>query len=102
MRIETEALLAILGMAAVTYLTRIGGFWLIGRFTLSKRAEVWLRYIPGCVLIAIVAPDVERGGPEAWSATLVAIAVTARTKSLPLAMVFGVATLLLLRLFTNS
>ncbi len=102
MRIELEALLAILGMAALTYATRVGGLWLMGRVTLSKRLETWLQYIPGSVLVAIVAPGVFSGGPLALIAALVTILVAARTSSLPLAMVTGVGALLLLRFLTGG
>lgn len=51
-----EATLAILGMGLVTYITRAGGFWLIGRVTLTPRLERVLESLPGTVLIAIIAP----------------------------------------------
>ncbi len=47
----------------MTYLTRIGGIWLMGRVTPSPRVEAWLRNIPGAVLVAIVAPDALTHGP---------------------------------------
>jgi len=102
MRIELEALLAIFGMAVVTYATRAGGLWLMGRVTLSKRVETWLQYIPGSVLVAIVAPGIFSGGPLALIAAIVTVLVAARTGSLPLAMLIGVSALLLLRFLTGG
>jgi uncharacterized membrane protein len=45
-------------MALVTYVTRAGGFWLMGLVTPSPRVQAWLRQIPGAVLVAIIAPTV--------------------------------------------
>ena len=56
MRVDAQALLAIAGMALVTYTTRAGGFWLLGRFTPSPRLEAWLGYLPGAVLVSVAAP----------------------------------------------
>jgi uncharacterized membrane protein len=99
MSISFEVLLTILGMATVTYATRAGGLWLMNRVTLSRRVEAWLSYIPGTVLIAIVAPGVIAGGPAAWLAALLTVLVAARTKSLLAAMVAGVALVWALRTF---
>jgi uncharacterized membrane protein len=52
----SEAVLAILAMAVVTYATRIGGILLMARVSLSPRIEAFLRYLSGSVLIAIIAP----------------------------------------------
>jgi uncharacterized membrane protein len=98
MQISIEALVAILGMALVTYGTRVGGFWLLGRVAISKQIEVWLRYIPGCVLMAIVAPAVLSSGPAGAVATVTTVLAAVRFGNLPVAMVVGVATLLLVRL----
>jgi uncharacterized membrane protein len=58
MQIDSTTLLVILGMAVVTYATRIAGLWLMNRVTLSNRMRSWLNQIPGAVLISIVAPTV--------------------------------------------
>lgn len=86
----------------VTYATRISGFWLIGRFVLSKRVEAWLRYIPGSVLVAIVAPGIFSSGFAGFIAAGATIFTAARSKSLPLAMVVGVGVLLGLRFATGG
>ncbi len=99
MRIDLQVLLTIVGMALVTYATRAGGLWLVNRFTLSKRVEAWLSYIPGAVLISIVAPDIVRGGPAEGVAAAATVVVAGRTNQLIAAMVVGVALVWALRTF---
>ena len=91
------AVLTILGMAAVTYATRAGGLWLMGRLPLSPRVEAWLRYVPGAVLVALVAPGVVTAGPADALAALITALVTARTRNFLLAVVAGVAAAVVLR-----
>ena len=112
MTVDPVVLLTILGMAAVTYTTRVGGFLLLGRASLRERLGPWLHYVPGAVLIAIVAPSVvparlvgieggESGaltaGPAEALAALLAGVVAAKFKNLLAAMLVGVATVWVLR-----
>ncbi|HEY6336677.1 MAG TPA: AzlD domain-containing protein [Alphaproteobacteria bacterium] len=96
---ETDALLAIFGMAAVTYLTRIGGLWLARRMVPSERLSTVLGYIPGAVIVSIVAPNVLARSPSEAIAAGVTVLVSRLSGSLPLAMVAGVATVWLGRHF---
>jgi uncharacterized membrane protein len=84
-------------MALATYATRAGGLWLASRLALSERAEAWLDYIPGAILVSIVAPVVLTGGLAEALAALAVILVASRTGNLPIAMVTGVLAVLLLR-----
>ncbi|CAA9546880.1 MAG: Msl1536 protein, partial [uncultured Thermomicrobiales bacterium] len=87
MTIHPTALLAIVLMAAVTYLTRAGGYWLLGRFALSPRLEAGLGYLPGSVFIALVVPAaIEEGPPGAIAIAITAI-VMRRTGNLLLTMI---------------
>ncbi len=90
MEISTQSLIAILGMALVTYATRAGGLWVMGRVAASPRIEAWLSHIPGAVLISIVAPDILTGGIAGMIAVIAVILMAARTRNLLLAMVVGV------------
>jgi uncharacterized membrane protein len=90
MRIDIPALLTIGGMALVTYVTRVLGYFLIGRVTLSPRLEAGLRAIPGAVLISIVAPAVFAGGIAEALAALATVLVAARIRNLLAAMAAGV------------
>lgn len=94
---SANAGIAILGMAVVTYFTRIAGFYLVNRINVKGRMETFLEAIPGTILMAIVAPIVfASGAPEAIAAAVVVLIVW-RTKSLPLAMFSGVLAVFLAR-----
>ncbi len=95
---RADALAAILGMALVTYATRAGGLWLIGRVAPTPRVETWLRALPGAIIVSLVAPVALGGGPAETLATLVTAAVAARTGGVLPALIAGVAAVWLLRL----
>ena len=68
-------------MATVTYLTRIGGYLVLGNRDLSRRTATVLDAAPGCVLIAVIAPAFVSG----YVADLIALAITcAAATRLPL------------------
>lgn len=96
MQIDSTTLITILGMAVVTYATRITGLWLMNRVT-SQRMMTWLRHIPGAVMISIVAPAVLNGGPAEVLAALTTTLVAIRTGNLVVAMLTGVGTIWTLR-----
>lgn len=96
---ETAAYLAIFGMGLVTYMTRIGGLWLLSRVTLSPWMEQWLEHIPGAVIMSIVAPAVLASGLAEALAGAVTLGVAVFSRSLPLAMVAGVAAVWAARCF---
>lgn len=54
--IDLSMLLTILTMALVTYATRVSGYLLLRNRVLSARMKRMLEAIPGCVLIAVIAP----------------------------------------------
>lgn len=97
MGIDGRALVAILGMALVTYGTRAGGLWLMARVPPSPAVARWLRQVPGATLAAIVAPAALAEGPAGVAAALAASVVGIRTRNLPLAMAAGVGAALALR-----
>ncbi len=71
---ELQALVAILVMALVTYLTRVGGFWLMRLVPEVGFVRSGLHHLPGAVVIAILAPMALQGG---WAAAVaIAVAVT--------------------------
>ncbi len=101
MQNEILTLLAILGMALVTYATRAGGFWLMGLVTPSPRVEAWLEQIPGAVLVALIAPTVLASSIAETFAAVATVLVAIRTKNVLIAMLVGVATVALLRLLVK-
>ena len=90
MQISFPALLTILGMALVTYVTRISGLWLMSHVTLSTRMKAWLGYLPGTVIVAIIAPTVFSTGLAEAGAAVATVLVMARTRNVLLAMIVGV------------
>ena len=98
--LHRETIIVIFVMAVITYGFRAGGYWLMGRVTLSSRVEAGLAYLPGAVITALVVPAALEAGVEGILG-LVAVAITMRVKSnLLLAMVAGVATVWLVRNLT--
>ena len=95
---SSQALLAILGMALVTYLTRVSSLWLMSRVTLSSRMKAWLRYIPGTVIVAIIAPAVLGTGLAEVGASVATVLVAVRTRNILLSMTIGVGVVIGLRL----
>ncbi len=79
--IDAWSLATIVLMASVTYLTRIGGYLVLGGRELLPRTMTVLDAAPGCVLIAVIAPAFVSGR----TADLIALAVTgAAATRLPL------------------
>lgn len=70
--ISWHSLLAILAMAGVTYSTRLAGYVLLRKRTLSPRMQAVLQNVPGCVLISVIAPAFVSDQP----ADLIALGVT--------------------------
>jgi uncharacterized membrane protein len=77
MTIDPLNLAAILGMAIVTYATRVAGLALAGRLNLSARAQAAFDAIPPAVLIAVIAPSaLATGWAETGAAAVTALAAT--------------------------
>lgn len=95
--IQVDSLWAIAVMAIVTYAFRGGGYWLMGRVTLSPRMEAGLAYLPGAVITAIVVPSMlEAGVPGVFGVAAVAVCMRIRPNLL-LAMTAGIVTVWMLR-----
>lgn len=85
------ALLAIAGMAVVTYITRAGGLWLMVHVPMSRRVESFLRYLSGSVLVALVVPAALQEGSAAWIAVAAAALAMLAARRTLLALALGVA-----------
>lgn len=96
MSLDSHTLLAILGMAVVTYATRIAGLALAGRLALSERAQAAFDAIPPAVLVAVIAPSALATG---WAETGAALLAALAAMRLPLLAVVlvGVAAVVGLR-----
>lgn len=73
MSLSWPSVLAIILMALTTYLTRIGGYLLLGRRAASPRMGAVMEAAPGCVLLSVIAPHFSSGRP----ADLLALAIAA-------------------------
>lgn len=100
--ISTEALLAILGMAAVTYAIRAGGYLLASRLPTTGFVAAWMRHLPGAVLAALVAPALIEGSLPEWLAAAATVGIYVLTRSLFAAMAGGVATVFVARLLLGA
>jgi uncharacterized membrane protein len=89
--------LIIAAMAVVTYLTRIGGFLVMGYVPLTRRVRAFLQALPGAVVVAIVLPIAVKGGIPAVLAIVVALVVMAWRKNDLVAVVCGVGAAALVR-----
>ena len=89
--IDPIAVLTIVLMASVTYLTRIGGYVLLRNRTLSKRATAVMEAAPGCVLISVIAPDFVSDKPADLIALAITIFAATRFSMLPTVLIGIVA-----------
>jgi uncharacterized membrane protein len=94
-----DAVLAIVGMAVVTYATRASGVWLLQRVPLSRTLERGLGYLPSAVLVALIAPAVVNAGPAGLLGLVASVMVAARTKNVVLTTLVGVSVVCIVRRF---
>lgn len=72
----------ICGMLAVTYSTRLLGYYALRNRKLSQRTAGMMEAAPGCVLIAVIAPYFVSDKPHELIAIVVAVIAAARTTML--------------------
>lgn len=102
---RTEIILIILGMAAVTFLTRFGAQLAFRTVGIPPWLHRWLRHVPTAILTALIVPSLllPRGHLDlTWhNPYLIAGALAALTawkfKNVPLTMGIGLAAIILLR-----
>lgn len=97
-----DALIAIAGMAVVTYAIRVGGYLLADRLPSEGFVAAWMRHIPGAVLAALVAPAVVTGGPAEYAGAAATTLVYLVTRNLFAAMAAGVAVVFAVRTFAGA
>ena len=90
--IEREvAAVAILGMAAATYLSRVAGLWIMALVPLSPRVERALKALSGSVLVALVLPAALAGDVGLKLGVVAAALLMARSGNSLASMLLGVA-----------
>ena len=95
LRVDVIILLAI--VAAVTYMTRTGGYVVLSRFrNIPPRVEAALEAVPAAVITAIVVPPALSAGTPEILAIGVATAAALRLSAFPV-LLLGLATLVAAR-----
>ncbi len=90
------ALLGVIVAAGLlTWMTRVGGPWLIARVRLGPAANAALEATPGAVLVALVAPAALSRPSDAIAALFVCL--IARRVPMALAVALGVLAVVVLR-----
>lgn len=88
---DTTTLIACLAIAAIAYLTRVGGMWLMAWVPMTPRVEGFLNALAGSVLVAMVVPGAVRGEPAQQAAVAIAVLAMALTRRAVPSMLLGVA-----------
>jgi len=78
-------------MTAAVIVSRVGGYWLLGRFTLGPRLLRMLDALPGAVIASTTAPILITGGVSGWLALIAAGATMVLARNDFAAVLAGVA-----------
>ncbi len=81
MKLDMLNLATIFAMAAVTYATRVTGFLIAHRLSLTGRAKAAFDAIPAAVLTAVIAPSVLA---SSWQESVAAVLAMIAATRLPL------------------
>jgi uncharacterized membrane protein len=96
---DAGTVLAILSAAAVTYGLRAGGLLLAQRLPRSGPLRRGLEALPGAILVALVAPAIIHGGSWGMAAAVLVALIAHRSGNVFLAMLAGMAVVILQRGF---
>jgi uncharacterized membrane protein len=88
---------AICVMALVTYLCRIAGYMAMRHVPRTPAVKRALAVLPGCIIIAAIAPIAWRGGPVAMLGLGAAVSVMVLMRSELAALVAGLGLVAALR-----
>lgn len=92
------ALLAILVMAIVTYITRAGGVMVMSRVPIGPKVEQFINAMAGSVLVAVILPLAVQGDWGARLALVATLVVMLTTHKPLIAITAGMSTAALWRL----
>ena len=96
MTLDPATLLAIAGMAIVTYLNRLSGLVLVRFVRLEGRTKAALDALPPAILMAVIAPMALARGPAETAAAIITVIAALRLPLLA-AVAIGVASVVALR-----
>jgi uncharacterized membrane protein len=92
-------MLAIIGMALVTYASRASGLYLGRHLRVPPWMDHVLKAMPGAIIVSVVAPEIVSGGPPGIVATIAtALTAMALPSNLLVPMTVGVVVSVGLRL----
>ena len=93
------SLLVIVGMAGVTYLTRVSGLWLGDWIRTNRRLDACIAALPGAILVSLIAPGIVAAGiPGLIGGTVSVLAALRFRGNILLPMVLGVLVVWMLRM----
>jgi uncharacterized membrane protein len=92
--VTLESFTAIIAMAVAAYAVRAGGLLIGRRLPQTGPVAEWLREVPAAILVAVVAPEIFRGGPAAVLGAVITALVMWRSRNLFLAIGAGVLAVL--------
>ncbi len=92
---DSGLLAVIVAAGFLTWMTRVGGPWLIARVRLGPAANAALEATPGAVLVALVAPAALSRPSDALATLFVCL--IARRVPMAVAVALGVAAVVVLR-----
>jgi branched-subunit amino acid transport protein len=97
MTTDLAVLAALVGMGAVTYAARAGGFWAMSLVPATRRLERFLRHLASSVIVAILVGSIARADAVVAVAVAVVAAVMAATRNAMAAIAAGIAAAALIR-----
>ena len=81
--IDSATFIAIIFIAATTYLTRILGYVLLKNRTLTNKQRQIMQVVPGCVLISVIAPYFVKDNPADMIAIVITLLAASRFSLFP-------------------
>ncbi|MDB5513489.1 MAG: branched-chain amino acid transport [Tardiphaga sp.] len=95
--LRSDVMIAFAVMTAVTVLSRIGGYWLMGYVTMTPRVRRMLDALPGSIIIAAALPVAVNGGAVVMFAIVAAMVVTIIRRNDFIAVITGMVVAALAR-----
>lgn len=92
-----DYVLLVIGMATVTAITRLSGYWIVARMEPGPRLRRFLETAPQTVFAAMIAPALWQGGPAEWVGAVMTIIAMKLSGNLAVALIAGVGTVAGLR-----
>lgn len=90
---------AIIGMIVTTWLLRMAGYWVLGRFPIGPRMRRGLEALPGSIFVAAILPLALQAGAPGIAAAVFAVLIMFFLRREVLALCGGLGAAALLRAF---